>query len=285
LQGFTGPIEIEKKNADEELEKLEKELENLSSGSDRINHEIQQLKIGITKKERDIAADKAAVLEAELTKVTELINAKKKELNERIAAGEYIDLLDAREKLKNLEEERRSAEAADDGKIDIGCIAYNIRLRMEERLAEITDKEHKIANSIMSLSEEKASTEKLREAAVQNLAVVESRLRDRNEKYDECIKKVEELGNSLSERKLLPPHELLDDAAKKKVKILSEIESSRAELSRITSESEQLIAERQQLEQREAVLKENAATFKMNIDKQREEAGRLKRSCRYIWHG
>ena len=278
-RGFAGiyrTIEIEKKNVDEELEKLEKELENLSSGSDRINHEIQQLKIGITKKERDIAADKAAVLEAELTKVTELINAKKKELNERIAAGEYIDLLDAREKLKNLEEERRSAEAADDGKIDIGCIAYNIRLRMEERLAEITDKEHKIANSIMSLSEEKASTEKLREAAVQNLAVVESRLRDRNEKYDECIKKAEELGNSLSERKLLPPHELLDDAAKKKVKILSEIESSRAELSRITSESEQLIAERQQLEQREAVLKENAATFKMNIDKQREEAGRLK---------
>lgn len=278
-RGFAGiyrTIELEKKNADEELEKLEKELSELSTGSDRINQEIQQLKIGITKKERDEAERKAKLLEEALNAINELIEEKKKELNERIAAGEYIDLLDAREKLASLEEERRATQSDSEGKIDRECIAYNIKLRMEEKNAELSEKEHKIANRIARMSEEKESVERLRDAAVQNLAVIESKLRDRDEKYAECLKKTEELGSGLSERKLLPPRELLDEAAKKRASILSGIESGRAEMERVSALLEQLTGEKQLLEQKEAILKENEAGFKLNIDKQREEAGRLK---------
>ncbi len=278
-RGFAGiyrTIELEKKNADEELGKLEKELSELSTGSDRINHEIQQLKIGITKKERDEAEKKAKLLEEALNAINELIEEKKKDLNERIAAGEYIDLLDAREKLASLEAERRASQSDSEGKIDRECIAYNIKLRMEEKNAELSEKEHKIANRIARMSEEKESIERLRDAAVQNLAVIESKLQDRDEKYAECLKKTEKLGSGLSERKLLPPRELLDEAAKKRASILSGIESGRAEIERVSALLEQLTGEKQLLEQKEAILKENEAGFKLNIDKQREEAGRLK---------
>ena len=269
-------IETEKKNADEELAKLEKELEELSNGSDRINHEIQQLKIEITKKERDEAEKRAALLGEELEKIEALISDRRKDFNERIAAGEYIDLLDAREKLAVLENERRVAENAQDGKVDKGCIAYNIRLRMEEKAAEITGKEQKISNHIHKLSEERDSIERLRDAAVQNLAVIESKLQDRDEKFAECRRKTEELGEGLSERKLLPPRELLDEASRKKVKTKEDIERLTVEESRVSAELQQLTQEKNQLEQKEAILKENEAGFKLNIDKQREEAGRLK---------
>ncbi len=278
-RGFAGiyrTIELEKKNADEELEKLEKELSELSTGSDRINHEIQQLKIGITKKERDEAEKKAKLLEEALGTINELIEEKKKDLNERIAAGEYIDLLDAREKLAALEEERRASQSDEEGKIDRGCIAYNIKLRMEEKNAELSEKEQRIANRIARLSEEKESIERLRDAAVQNLAVIESKLQDRDEKYSECLRKTEELGSGLSERKLLPPRELLDEAARKRASVMSGIEAGRAEMERVSALLEQLTVDKQMLEQKEAILKENESGFKLNIDKQREEAERLK---------
>ena len=268
-------IEIEKEAADEELAKLEKEHADLVARSERISHEIQQLKIGITKSVKDKAFEKLEALKKQSEEVLSEIQEKKIELEYRIAAGEYIDLLAARKKLESLDEERRRADSGEKDKIDIGCIAYNIKIRMDERLAELAAKEREVTARIKELQETIISNNKMREEAVRNLAMTEGRIEDADSKYNASIEASKALQEGLSERRLLPPNELLRAAEGRLAGVEKNIENDKIFLEEQAAEIGSTGTEKNELEQRIAVLKENEARYKEEERQQREDSKRL----------
>ena len=112
-------IEQEKQTADEELMRLEKERDELLKQKERLRHETEQLKLGVAREERDRAGRKAEELKRELARLEGTIEEKKREQNSRIAAGEFLDYIAARDRLTALDEEKKSAGASADKKLDI----------------------------------------------------------------------------------------------------------------------------------------------------------------------
>ncbi len=278
VRGFANiyrTIETEKEAADEELAGLEKEHEELTKRSERISHEIQQLKIGITRGIKDKAFLKLETLRKESDDILSLIQEKKSELSFRIAAGEYIDLIAAKKKLESLDEERRKADDGQHGNIDIGCIAYNIKIRMDERLAEIAAKEGKITSQLTGLHESIISDTKMREEAVRNLAVTEERIEDSQNRYNEGVEMLKTLSDGLSERRLLPPGELLVEAEKRLAGVSRNIDADNVLLDELAREIANTSSNKHELEQRIAVLKENETRYKEEEKQQKEDAKKL----------
>ena len=269
-------IEQEKQTADEELMRLEKERDELLKQKERLRHETEQLKLGVAREERDRAGRKAEELKRELARLEGTIEEKKREQNSRIAAGEFLDYIAARDRLTALDEEKKSAGASADKKLDIGCIVYNIRLRMEEKLTEFARREGELLAKKEKLTAERESVQKLYTTAIQENAVTESRIFESETLYEKSVEKTRSLGEGLSDRRLLPPAELLAQAERKKKTLEDTMEKSKAKLAELTMEIDNVKKEQAALERTAAVLKEQAEQYKNSLEEQRTEAQRLK---------
>ena len=268
-------IEQEKQTADEELAGLEKKREKLQKEKDRIRHETEQLKLGVAREEKNRAGRKAEELRGELAKLDGTIEEKRREQNLRYAAGEFLDYIAAREKLISLEAEKKD-NTASDKKLDIGCIVYNIRLRMEEKLSELSEKEEELKRKKEKLSAELQSVQKLYTTAIQETAVTESRICEAETLYEKSIEKTRALSEELTDRRLLPPAELLAQAERNRKKAEETEEASRKKLEALLSEIEAVKKEKASLEQEAAVLKEQGEQYKNSLAEQKAESERLK---------
>lgn len=268
-------IDEEKKTADEELARLEKEREELGREKDRLRHETEQLKLGVAREERDRAGKKAEELRSELAKLDGTIEEKKREQSARIAAGEFLDYIAARDKLAALDAEKKNSSSSDK-KLDIGCIVYNIRLRMEEKRAELSKKESELAAKRDRLLAERESVQKLHTTAIQETAVTESRICENQSLYEKSVEKTRTLGEELSDRRLLPPAELLSQAEKKKKQIEETIDKCSRKLEELAVEIESAKKDKASLEQTTAVLREQGEHYKNSLEEQKTEAQRLR---------